>query len=167
MPNRVPCHVQTRDVEQVLGEWKKWIAERFLEELVNNFLLFCWNRSSSHAWWRSVPNRVPCHVQTRDVEQVLGEWKKWIAENFLEELVNNFLLFCWNRSSSHAWWRSVPNRVPCHVQTRDVEQVLGEWKKWIAERFLEELVNNFLLFFWNRKLAMCDSGQCLIEPRVM
>lgn len=25
--------------------------------------------------------------------KVLGEWKKWIAESFLEELVNNFLLF--------------------------------------------------------------------------
>ena len=51
------------------------------------------SRVSSYVWWRSVPNRVPCHVQTRDVEQVLGEWKKWIAESFLEELVNNFLLF--------------------------------------------------------------------------
>ncbi|AYY26322.1 hypothetical protein FYW06_23870 [Bacillus paranthracis] len=61
------------------------------------------------------------------------------------------------------WWRSVPNRVPCHVQNRDVEQALGGME--VDRRKLFRRAGEH--FSRNRKLTMYGSGQCLIEPRVM
>ncbi|ASZ18498.1 hypothetical protein CK938_18780 [Bacillus cereus] len=76
----------------------------------------------------------------------------------------NFILFSWNRGSSHVWWRSVPNRIPCHVQNRDVEQALGGMEEVDRQELFRRAGEQFSR---NRKLTMCGSGQCLIEPRVM
>lgn len=65
------------------------------------------------------------------------------------------------------WWRSVPNRVPCHVQNRDVEQALGGMEEVDRRELFRRTGEQFSTFFWNRKLAVCDSGQCLVVPHTM